>query len=70
MLNDPKLLIAQIATKLGCHRGSLYRFERFMVVFNGLKPHSGWSVRRGMKDRETGELTAIDNDEDLEDKDD
>lgn len=63
LVENNSLTVAQIADRLGVHRNTPRRWPKFMAVFNGLKTSDCYSVRRGERDRETGEIIAHDVDE-------
>jgi hypothetical protein len=61
-VKSPDLTVAEIAKKLGVNRSSPYRWPRFLQTFKALNSVNVGRVRRGSKDRETGEITAPDED--------
>lgn len=59
LLKTPHLTVAEVATMVGVSPKSPYRWKRFLQIHQSFQAHLHDTVRRGMKDRETGELTAI-----------
>lgn len=60
LLKTPHLTVAEVATMVGVNPKSPYRWKRFLQIHQSFQAHLHGTVRHGMKDRETGELTAFD----------